>query len=100
MLSNDDLSYVAAQISNGAEYLESLRFVHRLEKFYYSIVFYSLFIHLIPRDYAARNVLVGSDLSVKISDFGLGRTLDNGSYYKTQVITFKCCFIYLLQRFL
>ena len=45
-------------------YLESIRCVHR--------------------DLAARNVLVATRDLVKISDFGLSRSLDEHNYYKAE----------------
>jgi serine/threonine protein kinase len=50
---------MALDVSNGMSYLESLGIVHR--------------------DMAARNVLVSSDLSCKVSDFGLSRVSDDGT---------------------
>ena len=37
----------------------------------------------VHRDLAARNVLVGKDLYVKISDFGLSRLLSEEQLYKS-----------------
>lgn len=57
--------FVLAQLADALAYLAANRFVHR--------------------DIAARNCLVGKDLNVKISDFGLSRVLDEEKdYYKLQ----------------
>jgi len=39
---------------------------------------------LIYRDLAARNILLDATDSAKIADFGLGRLLDQGDYYKSE----------------
>ena len=52
----------AYQLSTALSYLESKKFVHR--------------------DIAARNVLVSSEESVKLADFGLSRWVEEQSYYK------------------
>ncbi|CAN8002191.1 unnamed protein product [Ixodes hexagonus] len=57
-----DLSWIATQIANGMCYLSSQHFVHR--------------------DLATRNCLVGHNLSVKISDFGMSRDIYTCDYYK------------------
>lgn len=57
----DVLCDFAQQIASGMEYLSSQRLIHR--------------------DLAARNVLVFSADKVKISDFGLSRSLGMGEYY-------------------
>uniref|UniRef100_A0A1I8B3W2 non-specific protein-tyrosine kinase n=1 Tax=Meloidogyne hapla TaxID=6305 RepID=A0A1I8B3W2_MELHA len=64
-LSIDVLCNFALQISNGMKYLSSQRLIHR--------------------DLAARNVLVHSPSKVKISDFGLSRSLGYGEeYYRSE----------------
>ncbi|KJE95002.1 tyrosine-protein kinase ITK/TSK [Capsaspora owczarzaki ATCC 30864] len=56
--------HIFSQVASGLSYLAELHFVHR--------------------DIAARNCLVGTDLVVKISDFGLSRELDEQNYYRMQ----------------
>ena len=56
----DQLS-MALQVANGMKYISSIRCVHR--------------------DLAARNCLVGRDLFIKISDFGLSRDVCSSEYY-------------------
>uniref|UniRef100_A0A914LQW6 non-specific protein-tyrosine kinase n=1 Tax=Meloidogyne incognita TaxID=6306 RepID=A0A914LQW6_MELIC len=64
-LSVDVLCDFALQISNGMKYLSSQRLIHR--------------------DLAARNILVHSPSKVKISDFGLSRSLGYGEeYYRSK----------------
>ena len=58
----DVLIMYAYQLSTALSYLESKKFVHR--------------------DIAARNVLVSSEDSVKLADFGLSRWVEEQSYYK------------------
>ena len=58
----DVLIMYAYQLSTALSYLESKKFVHR--------------------DIAARNVLVSSEESVKLADFGLSRWVEEQSYYK------------------
>lgn len=57
--SSNDLIYFSTQIAQGMKFLESKRLVHS--------------------DLAARNVLVGRNKVVKISDFGLARILNGES---------------------
>ena len=58
------LLYMGVQIASGMHYLASRKFVHR--------------------DLATRNCLVGKDFVVKISDFGMSRSLYESAYYRVQ----------------
>ena len=58
------LLYMGVQIASGMHYLASRKFVHR--------------------DLATRNCLVGKDFIVKISDFGMSRSLYESAYYRVQ----------------
>ncbi len=55
---------MANQVACGMKYLESLNMVHR--------------------DLATRNCLVGSNYSIKISDFGMSRSLYSTDYYRIE----------------
>ena len=57
-----DLLRISRQIACGMTYLANQHFTHR--------------------DVAARNCLVGDDLLVKVSDFGLTRDIYSNEYYK------------------
>ncbi|KAG8437120.1 hypothetical protein GDO86_007989 [Hymenochirus boettgeri] len=63
-LDHADFLHIAIQIAAGMDYLSSHFFVHK--------------------DLAARNILVGEQLHVKISDLGLSREIYSSDYYRVQ----------------
>lgn len=63
-LSQQQFLFISLQISEGMDYLSNHHYVHR--------------------DLAARNCLVGDDMIVKISDFGLSRDIYSSDYYRVQ----------------
>lgn len=63
-LDHGDFLHMAIQVAAGMEYLSSHSFVHK--------------------DLAARNILVGEQLHVKISDLGLSREIYSSDYYLIQ----------------
>ena len=62
----------------GMAYLEEKRFVHR--------------------NLAARNVLVATETSVKISDFSMSKAIEvDSDYYKVKEISITCLYILTLK---
>ncbi|XP_059088960.1 tyrosine-protein kinase transmembrane receptor Ror-like [Tigriopus californicus] len=62
ILEMSDLWWLSLQVAQGMKYLGDLRYTHR--------------------DLAARNCLLGRDLRLKISDFGLTRDIYTNEYYQ------------------
>ena len=75
-----DLLRISRQIACGMTYLANQHFTHR--------------------DVAARNCLVGDDLLVKVSDFGLTRDIYSNEYYKVPnlllYMQIKSCLLFLV----
>eukprot|EP00039_Didymoeca_costata_P026905 m.16951 g.16951 ORF g.16951 m.16951 type:complete len:888 (+) comp5856_c0_seq1:231-2894(+) len=61
MFSSENMVKVTTDIASGCEYLTSKQIIHR--------------------DLAARNILAGPGPEAKVSDFGLGKLTETGSYY-------------------
>lgn len=67
-----ELADMAVQIAAGMVYLVERHFVHR--------------------DLATRNCLVGRNLVVKISDFGMSRDIYTCDYYKVKLYSLRLLF--------
>ncbi|EGD77336.1 TK protein kinase [Salpingoeca rosetta] len=61
-LAMSDLVFMAADVASGMAFLSSHKFIHR--------------------DLACRNCLVAGDLTTKVADFGLSRSLNYADYYR------------------
>ena len=73
-----DLLRISYQVALGMKYLTTQHFTHR--------------------DLAARNCLVGENLLIKISDFGLTRDIYAGEYYKVKITMIVSKFEKIIQH--
>jgi receptor tyrosine kinase-like orphan receptor 1 len=64
ILQHTDMIHIATQVAAGLEYLGLHQFVHK--------------------DIAARNIVVGDSLNIKIANFGISRTVYSTDYYRLQ----------------
>ncbi len=69
------------------DYLERNDIVHRLTKCDFCLYCW-LMLHALPRDLAARNVLVDESVVCKVADFGFARAVQDDVYRATNQSTF------------